>query len=86
MTELLVCDECVRSLALAGPREGLGLDTSVNLVSRHPEAITDTVCALCQRGPGVHPAADFVRLVLERRPGASFAEERRQWQQMEDDR
>ena len=71
-------------MALIGLREGHGLATSFNVIARHPEAGTD--CALCRRGPGRHPAEDFVRLVVERRPGAAFAEQRRQWQQMEDDR
>ena len=63
-----VCDECVRAVAMIGLRDGFGLDTSWNVISRHPESGTD--CALCGRGPGVHPAEGFVRLVVERRPGA----------------
>jgi hypothetical protein len=60
-----VCDECVRALALIGPRPGLGPDTSINTTARHPEQGTD--CALCRRDPGVHPAGQLVALVLERR-------------------
>jgi hypothetical protein len=60
-----VCDECVRAVALIGPRDGFGLDTSFNTISRHPETGTD--CVVCRRGPGVHAAGDFVRLVVERR-------------------
>lgn len=80
MSELLVCPECIRALAYISLRQGIGADTSWNAIARHPEAITDTVCALCQRGPGIHPASDFVRLVVERRPlGADFAEAFRDW-------
>jgi hypothetical protein len=79
---LRVCDECVRAVALVGLREGFGLDTSFNAIARHPEI--GTACALCQRGPGTHPAEDFVRLVVERREG--FAMTMRQWRREEDDR
>jgi hypothetical protein len=79
---LLVCDECVRAVALVGLREGVGADTSFNTVARHPEAGTD--CALCGRGPGHHSAEEFVRLVAERREG--FGMTMRQWRNGEDDR
>jgi hypothetical protein len=65
MAELKVCDECVRALALIGPRSGIGPETTFNTISRHPEAGTD--CALCERGPGEHPADRLVQLVVERR-------------------
>ena len=60
-----VCDECVRALALIGPRTGIGADTSFNTIARHPEAGTD--CALCGRGAGDHAAGEFVQLVVEGR-------------------
>jgi hypothetical protein len=63
--QLRVCNECVRAVALIGPRDGLGLDTSYNAISRHPES--GASCALCRRGPGEHDAGDFVRLVVEQR-------------------
>lgn len=78
-----VCEECIRAVALIGLREGHGLDTSFNVIARHPETGTD--CALCGRGPGVHPAEDFVRLVLKRRPGAAFSHELKSWRDGEDD-
>ena len=72
-------------MALVGLREGVGPDTSFNTIARHPE--TGTGCALCGRGLGQHPAEDFVRLVVERRPeGATFAQAMRQWRNGEDDR
>jgi hypothetical protein len=75
MTELRVCDECVRAAAL--------LDWSA--IARHPEAGTD--CVLCNRGRGVHEASDFVLEVLERRPGAiGFAMAIAEWRAGEDDR
>jgi len=60
-----VCDECVRTVALIGHREGLGDSTNFNCISRHPELGTD--CLLCRRGPAHHAAEDFVSLVVERR-------------------
>lgn len=42
---LLVCDECVRALALIGPRDGIGLDTSFNTIARHPESGTGCASA-----------------------------------------
>jgi hypothetical protein len=62
---LRVCDECVRAVAIIGPREGFGLDANWNVVARHPEAGMD--CALCERGLGVHSAENFVALVVQRR-------------------
>jgi hypothetical protein len=76
-----VCDECVRAVALIGLKTGTGLDTSFNAISRHPEIATD--CALCNRGPGAHPAEEFVRLVVERRKGFGLAI--REWRDQEDD-
>jgi hypothetical protein len=82
-----VCDECVRATALIGPREGFGLDTSWNVISRHPEAGAD--CALCGRGQGVHAADQFVALVIERRvrrlTAEAFEQARREWRATEDD-
>jgi hypothetical protein len=69
--QLRVCDECVRALALVGPRDGIGLDTSFNAIARHPESGID--CALCERGPGDHDAAELVRLVVERRKALAEA-------------
>lgn len=63
-----VCDECKRAVALIGPRADIGLNTSFNVVSRHPEL--GTTCALCRLGPGRHAVEDFVRLVVERRSRA----------------
>jgi hypothetical protein len=61
---------------------GLDLATSFNAISRHEEAGTD--CVLCQRGPGEHPAEDFVWLVTERRKGFGMATH--EWRRQEDDR
>jgi hypothetical protein len=77
-----VCDECIRAVALIGLKSGVGLDTSFNAIARHPERGSD--CALCGRGPGVYPAEEFVRRVLERREG--FGATLLAWRAGEDDR
>jgi hypothetical protein len=83
MTDLRCCNECIRAVAMIGPREGLGAETSFNVVARHPE--TGDGCVLCHRGPGVVEASDFVLEVLERRRGAiGFVAARADWKSDED--
>jgi hypothetical protein len=70
---------------MIGLREGLGPETTFNVVARHKEQGDD--CVLCRRGPGVVEASDFVCLVLEQRRGAiGFATAMATWRREEDDR